>query len=55
MNQHARILETADKLGVKFLRLQFTDILGVIKNVEVPDKAVRGGTRRPDHVRRIVD
>ena len=38
MNQRARILETADKLGVKFLRLQFTDILGVIKNVEVPDK-----------------
>jgi glutamine synthetase len=28
----------ADRLGVKFLRLQFTDILGVIKNVEVPDK-----------------
>ena len=24
--------------GVKFLRLQFTDILGVIKNVEVPDR-----------------
>jgi glutamine synthetase len=28
----------ADRLGVKFLRLQFTDILGVIKNVEIPDK-----------------
>ena len=28
----------ADRLGVKFMRLQFTDILGVIKNVEVPDK-----------------
>jgi len=28
----------ADRLGVKFLRLQFTDILGVVKNVEVPDK-----------------
>jgi glutamine synthetase len=28
----------ADRLGVKFLRLQFTDILGVIKNVEVPDR-----------------
>jgi len=36
--QRARILEMADRLGVKFLRLQFTDILGVIKNVEVPDK-----------------
>ncbi len=33
-----RILEMADRLGVKFLRLQFTDILGVIKNVEIPDK-----------------
>ncbi len=33
-----RILETADRLGVKFMRLQFTDILGVIKNVEIPDK-----------------
>jgi glutamine synthetase len=33
-----RVLEMADKLGVKFMRLQFTDILGVIKNVEVPDK-----------------
>jgi glutamine synthetase len=33
-----RILETADRLGVKFMRLQFTDILGAIKNVEIPDK-----------------
>src|SRR5512134_256103 len=32
------ILERADRERVKFLRLQFTDILGVIKNVEVPDK-----------------
>jgi glutamine synthetase len=32
------ILERADKERVKFLRLQFTDILGVIKNVEVPDR-----------------
>src|ERR671919_1517839 len=31
------ILERAEKERVKFLRLQFTDILGVIKNVEVPD------------------
>ena len=36
--KRARVLEMADRLGVKFLRLQFTDILGVIKNVEVPDK-----------------
>src|ERR1700741_627308 len=32
------ILQRAEKERVKFLRLQFTDILGVIKNVEVPDK-----------------
>jgi glutamine synthetase len=34
----SRVLELADRLGVKFLRLQFTDIFGVLKNVEVPDK-----------------
>ena len=31
------ILERAERERVKFMRLQFTDILGVIKNVEVPD------------------
>jgi len=30
------ILEICDRLNVRFLRLQFTDILGVVKNVEVP-------------------
>ncbi len=34
----AAILERAEREGVKFIRLQFTDILGVIKNVEVPDR-----------------
>ncbi len=34
----AAILERAARDGIKFLRLQFTDILGVIKNVEVPDR-----------------
>jgi glutamine synthetase len=34
----ARILERAQREKVKFMRLQFTDILGVIKNVEVPDR-----------------
>ena len=38
------ILDVCDRLGVRFLRLQFTDILGVVKNVEVPrsqfDKAL---------------
>ncbi len=34
----AGVLERAEREHVKFLRLQFTDILGVIKNVEVPDR-----------------
>ncbi len=36
--QKARILERAEEERVKFLRLQFTDILGTIKNVEIPDR-----------------
>ncbi len=40
------ILELATRLHVRFLRLQFTDILGVNKNVEVPtsqfEKALAG-------------
>lgn len=31
-----RILQQADELGVKFVRLQFTDIFGVLKNVAIP-------------------
>ncbi len=38
MPSKAAVLERAEREGVKFLRLQFTDILGVIKNVEVPDR-----------------
>ena len=34
----ARILERAEREKVKFLRLQFTDILGTIKNVEIPNR-----------------
>ena len=37
-DQRKAILERAERERVKFLRLQFTDILGVIKNVEVPDR-----------------
>jgi glutamine synthetase len=33
-----QILERAERERVKFMRLQFTDILGTIKNVEVPDR-----------------
>jgi glutamine synthetase len=33
-----QILEKAEREKVKFMRLQFTDILGTIKNVEIPDK-----------------
>jgi glutamine synthetase len=40
------VLELANKLNVRFLRLQFTDILGVNKNVEIPssqfEKALAG-------------
>jgi len=40
------ILEKARRLGVKFVRLQFTDIMGVLKNVAIPveqlDKALDG-------------
>lgn len=32
------ILERAEREKVKFLRLQFTDILGIIKNVEIPNR-----------------
>src|SRR5438045_1130120 len=46
MTTKREILETAKKQGVSFLRLQFTDILGVNKNVEVPEsqfeKALEG-------------
>lgn len=38
MEKQAEILARAERDGVKFLRLQFTDILGVTKNVEVPDR-----------------
>ena len=38
MDPRAAILDRAERDGVKFLRLQFTDILGAIKNVEVPDR-----------------
>jgi len=34
----AAVLQRASREKVKFMRLQFTDILGVIKNVEVPDR-----------------
>jgi glutamine synthetase len=40
------VLELVSKLNVRFMRLQFTDILGVNKNVEIPasqfEKALKG-------------
>ena len=30
------VLELTEKLNVRFMRLQFTDILGINKNVEIP-------------------
>jgi glutamine synthetase len=45
-SKRADILKLANQFGVDFLRLQFTDILGVNKNVEVPrsqfEKALEG-------------
>jgi glutamine synthetase len=37
-NPRAQILERVEREKIKFMRLQFTDILGTIKNVEVPDR-----------------
>ena len=37
-DRKAQILERAAREKVKFMRLQFTDILGATKNVEVPDR-----------------
>jgi len=41
-----QILKAADEANVRFLRLQFTDILGINKNVEIPrsqfEKALDG-------------
>src|SRR6476469_188285 len=34
----AAVLTRAQREKVKFMRLQFTDILGIIKNVEIPDR-----------------
>ncbi|MGE0353717.1 MAG: type I glutamate--ammonia ligase [Gemmatimonadales bacterium] len=45
-SKKADILKLANQFGVDFLRLQFTDILGINKNVEVPrsqfEKALEG-------------
>jgi glutamine synthetase len=38
LDAKAAVLARAQREKVKFMRLQFTDILGVIKNVEVPDR-----------------
>ncbi|HPZ43101.1 MAG TPA: type I glutamate--ammonia ligase [Bacillota bacterium] len=35
MNEKKQLVEKARNLGVKFIRLQFTDILGVLKNVAI--------------------
>lgn len=34
----SEILDTTKELGIRFMRLQFTDIVGVNKNVEVPEQ-----------------
>jgi glutamine synthetase len=34
----AQILQRVEREKIKFMRLQFTDILGIVKNVEIPDR-----------------
>ncbi|MDX1631296.1 MAG: type I glutamate--ammonia ligase [Thermoanaerobaculia bacterium] len=44
--KRGEIIKTVDDEGVRFVRLQFTDIVGIIKNVEIPrsqlEKALDG-------------
>lgn len=40
VDKKARIIERCERERVRFLRLQFTDILGVIKNVELPNSQI---------------
>ena len=54
-DRKARILERAEREKVKFMRLQFTDILGATKNVEVPDRQIDEALDGTHHVRRLVD
>ena len=35
------ILRVCEQENVRFMRLQFTDILGIIKNVEIPSSSFR--------------
>lgn len=46
MSERDEILKAVDKNKVHFLRLQFTDVMGIIKNVEIPrsqfEKALDG-------------
>ena len=46
VSERDEILKAVDEHKVHFLRLQFTDIMGIIKNVEIPrsqfEKALDG-------------
>ncbi|KUK41343.1 MAG: Glutamine synthetase, partial [Clostridia bacterium 62_21] len=46
VSEKKEIVEKARQAGAKFVRLQFTDILGVLKNVAIPveqlEKALDG-------------
>ncbi len=47
MNETARdVLKRAEAEGVSFIRLQFTDILGIPKNVEIPAQHLEGVLER---------
>jgi glutamine synthetase len=47
------VLRLAEEHNVRFLRLQFTDILGVNKNVELPRSQFEKALGRRHHVRRV--
>ena len=49
------ILKVCEAENVRFMRLQFTDIFGVIKNVELPSSQFGEGPGRRDPVRRLLD
>jgi len=49
------VLDEIDERNVDFLRLQFTDILGVVKNVSVPAHQAEKAFDRGDLLRRLLD
>jgi len=48
------ILRIAKEENVRFIRLQFTDLLGIVKNVEIPISQLEKSAGQQDDVRRFV-